>query len=226
MFANYFYNPTSFRTPSPMSPSPSFYPTASTEIPSVSAQPTQSSQPSKSLQPSKALEYLGVPPNNSTNGTIIPSTQPVTSSEPTYEPSKTPEKIELTTLFGWVDQLLPEISQPTAVPTINLSSLDNSTSQSPSMSPTEIPSTAQTSISSEIIFPPTSQPSKQDNTVDGTITSMNPTKQPTAKTSEPNIIVSTPVKDEAWWDVENASSSISLWIGVPLLTSITVILWM
>jgi hypothetical protein len=55
---------------------------------------------------------------------------------------------------------------------------------------------------------------------------MNPTKQPSATTSEPNIIVSTPVKDDAWWDV---SSSISLRIEncVPLLTSITVIfIWM
>lgn len=223
MFANLQSN---FSTPSPMS-SPSSYPTASTEIPSVSAQPSLSSQPSKSLLPSKVPEYLGLP-NNSTNGTIYPST--FTSSEPTYEPSTTPEKIELTTLFGWVDQLLPETSQPTAVPSINLPSLDNTTSQSPSSSPvdlTEIPSITQTSISSEIIFPPTSQPSPQDNTIAGIITSMNPSKQPSsATTSEPNIIVSTPVKDEAWWDV---SSSISLRIEncVPLLTSVTVIfIWM
>lgn len=195
-----------------MSLSPSFYPTASTESPSVSTQPTQSSQPSKSLQPSKVPEFLGVP-NNSTNGTLYPSTQPFASSEPTYEPSTTPEKIEWTTLFGWVDKLLPETSQPTAVPTINLSSLDNTTYQSPSISPvdpTELPSNTQTSISSEIILPPTSQPSPQNNTIDGIITSMNPT-----------IILSTP-----WWDV---SSSISLRIEncVPLLTSVTVIfIWM
>jgi hypothetical protein len=222
MFANYLQS--IFSTPSPMS-SPSSYPTASTEIPSVSAQPSLSSQPSKSLRPSKVPEYLGLP-NNSTNGTIYPSTQPTTSSEPTYEPSTTPGKIELTTLFGWVDQLLPETSKPTAVPTINLVSLDNTTSQSPSSSPvdlTEIPSITQTSISSEIIFPPTSQPSPQDNTIDGIISST----KPSATTSEPNIIVSTPVKDEAWWDV---SSSISLRLQnycVPLLTSVTVtFIWM